>query len=83
MEHNDDQKEIVSPNYNVRTTAFKEWLVVQNQKLPETKEEHPRELKDTNKLIEKYGLRKAEVFAVVLYTGPMVCALLCVAQGRK
>jgi hypothetical protein len=69
--------EFETPNYHFVTTAAQEWrIVVEGAKCPEQNLKHGRDIKDLNTLIQlgkdQGNLRKEEVIAVVLYTGPMV-----------
>ncbi len=69
--------EFKTPNYNFVTTAIQEWrIVVEGALCPPQNYRHGRSIKDLEecyKLGQKQGnLRKEEVIAIVLYTGPMV-----------
>ncbi len=66
-----------TPNYHFVTTAAQEWrIVVEGAECPAQNLKHGRDIKDLDRLIQlgkqQGNLRKEEVIAVVLYTGPMV-----------
>ena len=71
LEHNDD-REFESANYHVKTNPRKEWQVVVDQKLTDEAEDVRREVKNIGELKEQFKIRREEVIAVVLYSGPMV-----------
>ena len=71
--------QFITGNYHIETTPEKEWaIVVKNASTLDTG--HGRrirpleELMKEESLVEEAKLSRAEVVAVVLYTGPMVCA---------
>jgi hypothetical protein len=73
------QFEFETPNYAIKSTPYREWrLVVGEEKdLPELDMRFGRRIPDIAELMtldvaKRAKLIKAEVIAVVLYTGPMV-----------
>ncbi len=69
--------EFTTPNYHFVTTAVREWMIVVERAACQPQNMgHGRVIKDLEeccKLGQKQGnLRREEVIAVVLYTGPMV-----------
>ncbi len=81
-------KEFTSSNYKITTTPQHEWNTVvrpNHEPMSDTEMQHGRVVRDVDKLVEsdvakKAGLRKEEVIALVLYTGPMVSgACVCVS----
>ena len=69
--------EFTTPNYNFVTTAFQKWkIIVQRAACPPKNMGHGRVIRDLEECYElgqqQADLRREEVIAVVLYTGPMV-----------
>ena len=76
--------EFETSNYNIKTTANREWnLVVNNEPLAPSEAGHGRRVPALGELellpmTAKANLCLAEIIALVLYTGPMVgCMLRC------
>jgi hypothetical protein len=72
--------EFTTPNYHFVTTACQEWkIVVEHAACQPQNMGHGRVIRDLEqccKLGQKQGnLRREEVIAIVLYTGPMVTFL--------
>jgi hypothetical protein len=72
--------EFETSNYHIKTTPSKEWMIVTGElKCPEDQMKFNRRIQDTDHLLslstaKEANLQKAEVMAIVLYTGPMVRA---------
>ena len=71
-------------NYKITTTPQKEWMYIvgdengQRQECPESDMGHGRHLILIHECFQKRkviraGLNRAEVIALVMYSGPMVC----------
>ena len=76
----DSEQEIVTSNYQVVTTPKKEWTIVMNCDENIADMRHGRKLQKVEEVMKKPEVRdcklsKAEVIAVILYTGPMVNSL--------
>ena len=80
----DKEVEFTTGNYNITTFPYKEWMFVVEQKYEEKDLTHGRRVRDIDALLEQHNkvvpnggakLTRAEVIAVVLYTGPMVRAI--------
>ncbi len=80
--HHDSNIPFTTQHYNITTTARQEWAIVVEG--APCRVEHSRHGRTIHKIEElmnldltkKAGLKKYEVIALVLYTGPMVrCAL--------
>jgi hypothetical protein len=70
-----------TPNYGFVTTANQEWrIIVERAACPTQNTSHGRVIRDLDeccRLGQQQGnLKKEEVIAIVLYTGPMVNPLL-------
>jgi hypothetical protein len=71
-------QEFTTSNYNIKTCAKSEWLVVVEKNFKKRADmQHERRLLEIEKLmnlgvVQKARLTRHEVIAVVLYTGPMV-----------
>ena len=82
-------KEFTTVNYKITTTPRKEWMYIvgdengQRQECPADDMHHGRRIIAINEHMQdprvvRAGLNRAEVIALVMYTGPMVCArVLC------
>ena len=79
----DKDIEFTTGNYNVTTCPYKEWKFVADKLYDERDMAHGRTVPDVDVLLEQHNqlvpeggakVTRAEVFAVVLYTGPMVQA---------
>ena len=73
----DSEQEFETSNYHVMTTPKKEWAIVMNFDESAADMRHGRKLQKIQDLMNKRETRdcklsRAEVIAVVLYTGPMV-----------
>ena len=73
--------EFTTPNYHFVTTACQEWnIIVERAACPPANMGHGRVIRDLEECCElgqqQGGLRREEVIAVVLYTGPMVISCL-------
>ena len=77
----DSQKEFKTGNYNITTFPKREWLFAVDGILKGVDMRHERVVRDVDQLLEEHNnlvssddakLRRTEVIAVVLYTGPMV-----------
>ena len=72
-----------SSNYKITTTPEREWrLVVERVQLHDEEKLHDREIPDFHEIlrdekIKRAKLRKDEVVAVILFTGPMVRFFFC------
>jgi hypothetical protein len=70
--------EFETNNYQIKTTPSKEWMIVTgNMPCPEHQMKNNRRIPDIEQLLclntsKEANLQKAEIIAVVLYTGPMV-----------
>lgn len=77
MEHSFNTDDFYSRNYDIHTSPSKEWeYVVNNQMVPPDQMGHGRMLKSLGfymdlEVTRSAGLRRPEVIALVLYTGPM------------
>jgi hypothetical protein len=88
-EHESSKALFTTRNYGIRTCAQNEWQIVVGQKIsaadmssgkrrvPNVEEllQHP--------MVQSAKLSRPEVIAVVLYTGPMVCAYVCVCMRER
>ena len=82
-------KEFTTGNYRITTTPRKEWMYIvgdeigQRQECPGSDIGHGRRIVSIDELMQcrrvvRAGLNRAEVIALVMYSGPMVCArVLC------
>ena len=76
--------EFETNNYHIKTTPSNEWMIVTGEmKCPEHQMKSNRRIPDADHLLsegtaKEANLQKAEVIAIVLYTGPMVrvCSFL-------
>ena len=77
-------EEFETPNYRIKSTPYREWCLVVREgkeKLePEPDMRFGRRIPDIDELLKldvakRAELKKSEVIAVVLYTGPMVMIL--------
>ncbi len=77
----DSLKEFKTGNYNITTWPKREWLFVVNREIEGVDMGHERVVRDVDQLLEEHNklvssddakLKRPEVIAVVLYTGPMV-----------
>ena len=77
----DSLKEFKTGNYNITTWPMREWLFAVNRLLEGVDMGHGRVVRDVDQLLEEHNklvssedakLKRPEVIAVVLYTGPMV-----------
>jgi hypothetical protein len=72
--------EFETNNYQIKTTPSNEWMIVVGEmKCPEHQMGFNRRFQDIEHLLslsitKEANLQKAEVIAIVLYTGPMVRA---------
>jgi hypothetical protein len=80
--------EFISINYRITTTPQKEWLYIvgnengQRLECPESDMGHGRHLIFIHECMQepkiiRAGLNRAEVIALVMYSGPMVCTRAC------
>ena len=87
MEHcncKDSLKEFTTGNYNITTFPKREWLFAVYGEREGVDMGHKRVVRDVDQLLKEHNklvssegakLKRAEVIAVVLYTGPMVSSL--------
>jgi len=72
--------EFETNNYQIKTTPSNEWkIVVREMECPEHQKSFDRRIPDIEQLLslstaKEANLQRAEVIAIVLYTGPMVRA---------
>jgi hypothetical protein len=77
----DSLKEFKTGNYNITTFPMREWLFAVKREMEGVDMGHERFVRDVDQLLEEHNklvssedarLKRPEVIAVVLYTGPMV-----------
>ena len=73
----DGKNEFETSNYTIRTCPKNEWDITVNDKFSLADMRHARQLEKIGELMKKEiaisaGLKRCEVIAVALYTGPMV-----------
>jgi hypothetical protein len=78
----DSEEVFVTSNYKISTTPKTEWEIVQNCDSSKADMRENRRIPSTTELMtyqisKDAKLEEPEVFAVVLYTGPMVISTLC------
>jgi hypothetical protein len=77
----DSLKEFKTGNYSITTFPKREWLFAVKREMEGVDMGHERVVRDVDRLLEEHNklvssedarLKRPEVIAVVLYTGPMV-----------